>query len=293
MKYILHSVSYAGFWKGQAFLPLEAFLEKASTLGFDGVELMAKRPHASLLDLDGGRRAKIRDQLDSLGLECACIAGYTDFTLGAKGCMIPLLEMQVKYVSDLVDLARDVGASLIRVFTGNEVEGVPYADQWDSCVQGLKECAQVAGKAGITIGIQNHHDIAVDATSLSHLVAEIDEPNCKVMFDAWAPSLQGIDLVESLKTIASDLVYTTVADYIRIPRFIYHPTLVNYSREIDRTVAVPMGEGFIDYETFFEALKDMGFDGPVAYEMCSKLRDGGTEQALDDYARKVIKFMET
>ena len=46
---MLHSVSYAGLW-GQAFLPVDAFVDKAAELGYEGVMLMAKRPHASMLD---------------------------------------------------------------------------------------------------------------------------------------------------------------------------------------------------------------------------------------------------
>ena len=46
---VLHSVSYSGSW-GQHFLSVEQFLDKAADLGFDGVMLMAKRPHLSVLD---------------------------------------------------------------------------------------------------------------------------------------------------------------------------------------------------------------------------------------------------
>src|SRR3954465_14307291 len=46
---VLHSVSYSGSW-GQQFLPLDDFIGKAADLGYDGVMLMAKRPHLSVLD---------------------------------------------------------------------------------------------------------------------------------------------------------------------------------------------------------------------------------------------------
>lgn len=39
--------------------------------------------------------------------------------------------------------------------------------------------------------------------------------------------------------------------------------------------------GFIDYEAFFAGLKEGGFQGYVAYEMCSPLRGGGGEANLD------------
>ena len=47
---VLHSVSYAGVWRGQAQLTLDQFLVKAKELGFTHVEVMAKRPHLSPLD---------------------------------------------------------------------------------------------------------------------------------------------------------------------------------------------------------------------------------------------------
>lgn len=51
----LHSVSYSGVWEGQASLSLEAFIDHAAALGYGGVMLMAKRGHASLLDMDTDR----------------------------------------------------------------------------------------------------------------------------------------------------------------------------------------------------------------------------------------------
>jgi len=189
-------------------------------------------------------------------LECACLAGYTDFTLGMKNSMIPTREIQIIYVTYLAELARDLNCKMIRIFTGNELDSIPYSKQWDLCVEGIKECCRQASRYGIIIGIQNHHDIAVDARSLSYLVNEINEPNCKIMFDAWAPTLQGMDLKESVDYISKYLVYTTVADYIRVPRYKYQPDLVNYTREADRTLAVPMGEGIIDYREFFKILKE-------------------------------------
>ena len=40
MKTCLHSVSYAGVWRGHARLSVEEFLDKAKHLGFDGVMLL-------------------------------------------------------------------------------------------------------------------------------------------------------------------------------------------------------------------------------------------------------------
>jgi len=290
MKTALHSVSYAGLW-GQARLELPDFLERAKALGFKAVMLMAKRPHLSVLDGDTGARRQLRQQLEKFGLEVACLAGYTDFSIGSERPEIPLREMQIGHVRELSRLAADLKCPLLRVFTGYDHAAASFDQQWTWCVSSLKECARDAARVGVTIGVQNHHDTAVHFESLYDLLQEIGEPNCKAMFDAWAPALQGADMIASVKKLAPYIVHTTVADYVLRPRFRYQPQLVNYTRETDMVRAVPMGEGFIDYRSFFRALQENGFTGHVAYEMCSYLRGGGSEQNLDRCARKFLDYM--
>lgn len=292
-KTALHSVSYAGVWTGQARLPLDSFLEKARALGYDGVMLMAKRPHLSILDADESARRRLCDKLENLNLTVACLAGYTDFCLGSERPDIPAREMQILYVAELARLAHDLGSPLIRVFTGYSPSAATPEQGWNWCVESLRECARRAADFGVTIGVQNHHDTAVHYESLFDLLAEINEPNCKAMFDAWAPALQGCDLTAAVRKMAPYIVHTTVADYVRRPRFSYSPHLVNYVREIDGIRAVPMGEGFINYRGFFAALAATGFQGYVAYEMCSPLRGGGGEDNLDCCARRFLEFLRS
>ena len=67
------------------------------------------------------------------------------------------------------------------------------------------------------------------------------------------------------------MVQTTLADYVRIERFAYRPGAgqLRTSRAADWVAAVPLGDGFIDFAAFFAGLREGGFDGYVAYEMCS------------------------
>jgi sugar phosphate isomerase/epimerase len=287
----LHSVSYAGVWPGQASLSLDAFLERARALGFDGVMLMAKRPHLSILDADRAYRIHVRERLAALELKLVCLAGYTDFCLGSECPDIPTREAQILYVTELARLAADLGSRLVRVFTGYGRSGVSPNQAWQWCVESLGECARRASDYDVTIGVQNHHDTAVHFESLCDLLDEINEPNCRAMFDAWAPALQGCDLAAAVKKLGPRIVHTTVADYVRRPRYSYVPALVNYVRETDAIRAVPPGEGFIDYPGFFRALREAGYTGAVAYEMCSPLKGGGGEVNLDRCARTFLRFL--
>jgi sugar phosphate isomerase/epimerase len=290
MKAALHSVSYAGLW-GQARLSVPDFLRKARAIGYASVMLMAKRPHLSVLDCGPEECAALRRLLAELEVEVVCLAGYTDFGLGADRPDIPSREMQILYVRELARLARELGCPLVRIFTTYDDTRTPADQQWAGCVNALRECAREAARFGVTVGVQNHHDLAVHHDSLFDLLEEIGEPNCKAMFDAWAPALQGVDLAAAVRKMAPYIVHTTVADYVRRPRYRYQPPLVNYTREADAARAVPMGEGSIDYPAFFAALKEAGYQGSVAYEMCSPLRGGGTEDNLDRCATQFLRYM--
>lgn len=288
---VLHSVSYAGFWPGQARLNLDSFLNRAKSLGFDGVMLMAKRPHLSVLDFDDSAVSRLRDRIGELGLNVACLAGYTDFTIGSDRPEIPTREMQTLYVIRMAQMAAQLKCPFVRVFTSYSRANVGYDQTWNSCVESLKECSRRVADLGVTLAVQNHHDTAVHFESFADLLDDVDEPNCQAAFDAWSPALQGSDLVAAVKRLGSRIVHTTVADYVRRPRFTYVPNLVNYVAEPDAIRAVRMGEGFIDYRAFFAALRDVGYQGAVAYEMCSPLRGGGDEANLDQYARWFLDWM--
>jgi len=282
----LFSVSYAGLW-GQHRLDTVSFIAKARQLGYSAVELMGKRPHVSVLDTDAKQIDAIRQAAATYGIEIATIAGYTNFTL-AKDTEVPAAEMQIAYVRDLAKIAATLGAKIVRVFTGYLVQQDGFLRDWEMCVRAVRECAIVAAEYGVILGVQNHHDVGVGVDSYIEFLSEVDHPNCKAMFDPWAPALHGDDLRDCARKLAPRMVQTTLADYVRLPRHQYVPGLVNYQQLTDAIRAVPLGSGFVDLSAFFTGLHDGGFNGYVAYEMCSPLRGGGSEQNLDRTARESL-----
>ena len=84
---------------------------------------------------------------------------------------------------------------------------------------------------------------------------------------------------------------TTIADYVVLPRYQYAPELVNYQEKAPAlTMAVPMGEGVMDYRRFLNILNE-GFDGWCSYETCSPIRDGGGLPNLRHYAKTYLAYM--
>lgn len=286
---VLFSVSYAGLW-GQHALDLAGFLRKAAQLNFPAVELMGKRPHLSVLDYGARELETLRALAQDLGLDIATVAGYTDFTLAA-GSETPAVEVQLAYVRRLAEMAQALGARIVRVFTGYTTQSEAYQRDWDTCVRAVRSCGRLAADCGVTIGIQNHHDVGVGVDAYVEFLDEVDHPSCRAMFDPWSVALQGEDLYAAARRLAPRMVQTTLADYVRLKRFAYQPGLVNY-RPLDAMVrAVPLGQGFLDLDGFFRGLREGGFDGYVAYEMCSPLRGGGSEANLDVTARASLQYL--
>jgi sugar phosphate isomerase/epimerase len=292
---VLHSVSYAGAWPGQACLDVDSFLRKAVELGYRSVALVAKRPHVSPIDYDEAARRALRRRVSELGLEVSAIMGYSDFTAGLDHPGIPSAEMNAAYIGTLSQLAADLGAPRLRIFTGYAHRDLSYDTQYAEVVKGLQMAGREAARHGITLVVQNHHDIACHHDQLLWLIQEIDRPNVRLAFDAWAPHLQGLrgqELIDAVERVGPYIEWTTVADYQIQARFRYEPSVVNYVPEAPPLVrAVPPGEGEIDYLRFFEGLRRAGYQGPVAYEMCASLKGGGSIENLDRTALKFVDFL--
>jgi sugar phosphate isomerase/epimerase len=295
IKTCLHSVSYSGVWRGQALLTVDEFLVKAKELGFDGVMLGAKRPHVSLIDYDDAARKKLRERIKELGLNLVCIAGYNDFTAGVDKAGVPNTEIQAIYIGELARLARDLGTSMVRIYTGYERPDLPFDKQYAMVVEGLQMAGKIAARYGVTLVVQNHDDIALHPDAMKWLLDEVNLPNVKAAFDCWSLTLEGLsseEIKKAIYTMKPYIVHTTAADYVKLPRFKYETSQTNYTSLVSQLRAVPMGEGIIDYKTFFKTLKEIGYQGYIAYELCDVLKGGGSIENLDKNAKAFLEYVK-
>jgi sugar phosphate isomerase/epimerase len=257
--------------------------------------IAGKRPHLSPLEASPEMLVSVKAALQGSGVRCDVIGAYTNLAQPpGVGCEVPLVEFQISYVESLARIAAELGAKVIRIFTAYEGAGLDPQGPWQRVVSAVREMCDRAAPYGVTIAIQNHHDLALHTDALLELLADISRPNCKLGFDAWSPALRGEPLYECAKKAAPHTILTTNADYIRVPRHHYRPELVNYERlPVDWVRAVPFGTGFIDYAAFFQGLRDGGFDGVATFEMCSPLRGGGSLENLDACATKYLDWMKS
>lgn len=292
MKTCLHSVSYSGTWGGQTALSLRQFIEKAAALGYESVEFAAKRPHCSPLDIGRQERQEIKQLLQDKGLELACLGSYHDFATFFEHEDMAYFEKELLYMKSVIELAHDLGCPVVRTYTGYFKEGVPYRSQWEQCVKGVKECAQMAAPYGIAIGVQNHSCIASEPDSLLDFMTEVNEPNAQVVLDAPFIDNHFKPLRETVMKFKGMIVHTHLTDYIRREKYKYVSETVTFAPNGIEMISVPIGQGNIDYKAFIAALHEAGYEGSLSYEMCSPLVGGGSESNLDRSALESLAHVK-
>jgi sugar phosphate isomerase/epimerase len=184
---------------------------------------------------------------------------------------------------------------MVRIFTGYERSDIPYERQYAMVVEGLKMAGKIAAQYGVTLVVQNHHDIAVHHDVMKWLLDEVNMPNVRAAFDCWSPTLEGLSSEEIRKAIhvmKPYIFHTTVADYEMLPRFRYDAGLTNYIPQLPEHRLVPTGEGYLDYMTFIGTLKEIGYQGYIAYEMCAELKGGGSIENLDKAAKTFLEYVK-
>ena len=295
----LFSVSYAGFW-GQPSLPIEKVVEKAASLGFEGILLMGKKPHLSPLQMGQAEMASIKESLQRWGVQAIGIAAYNDFFMPAPS-EVPVEELQLAYIEACCRVSAELGGSLVRIFTGynhghsgesvmaNQNGKPGFSVQWCRLVDLLRRCGDMAAHNGVVLAVQNHHDFAVDSSLMDILLAEVGHPNVKAGYDAWSPFLRGEELATGARLLAPRTVLSIAANYRRFPQYHYQPDLVNYRRDkTDLIRATYMSQGEVDYQSFLGGLADGGYSGWVVYETCSPLIEGSSEEVLDAAGKDFI-----
>jgi sugar phosphate isomerase/epimerase len=289
VKIALHSVSYSGtVTPDQAALPLMEVMHKAASLGFDGITLAAKRPHALPLDLSPADREQIAKAAADLGLEIACVAGYNDFCRSSAFDR----EINLSYTIACIKLARDVGAPIVRTFAsgmGDYHQGASIGQQIEWTITLAKEAARVAEDLGVTLVIQNHSPIGNDIYNLRQIVDGVDSPCYKVAVDCPLLTSSGVDYAEALGMCEDVMAFTTAGDW----RFYPGPVVRLPGGQVvtRRELMVPLGQGECDWPSFLKLLKEIGYDYWINYEMCSPAREGGSEANLDRIASASLAYI--
>lgn len=289
MKPALYTVTYSGaFYKGGA-LPLEEIFPRAADMGFAGVEIGAKRPVASPLDLSLEKRTAVRRLSEQHKLPIGCIGSYSNLT----SPVMEHREAQLLFLRETIRLAHDLESPVVRVFAAwpgvtmrdgqvyYEIaksfkwHGVTWLEQWEWARAGLAEASRWAEDYGVVLALQNHRPVTDSYRDVIDMIGEVSSPSLKACIDA--PHLAD----QSDAGVRRALVET--GDLQAWSHF------GGYEQTDGDRVLEDTGDGVIavNYPAFFRGLVEINYDGFIAYEGCGPALVGHRYRGVDEVDRRV------
>src|SRR5450755_2963501 len=239
----IHAAVWAGGWSDDES---RHAITESKAAGYDYIEIMAFDPAA--IDVKKTRALLEAAELDvtsSLGLDWDNDLSSDDPAVSARG-------------EALLTEVIDCNAALRSKY----VVGVIYSALGKyprpatprgraNCVAALQRLARRAADSGITLGLEvvNRYETNLFNTAAQALeiVAEIGAPNLGVHLDTYHMNIEEDDFDEPVRLCGDKLVYVHIGESHR-----------GY-----------LGSGNVDFTTFFRALAETGYDGPIAFESFS------------------------
>ena len=286
MKIGLHSISYAGlFYRGPG-LSLEEVIDKAASLGFEGIEVMAKAPVCSPFDYDESRAKRARDYAASRGLELCFLAAYLDLNRPDRldG------EKEMVYAKDNIRLARDLGCSHVRVYSGGDhvYQGASLWQQWDWTVENVQRLLPIAQEHGVRLAMEVHTGVAQTTDALHAMMRQIGWDEVDMCTGPAILSLHGEPVAATVQGFGAKLVHSHVMDFADLaPVVQYHDLRGLATNPFPRLNNVPMGQGKVENEAFMRACYEIGYQGYFAYEICTPFHVAYRKPTLEDIDRMV------
>lgn len=160
-----------------------------------------------------------------------------------------------------IDMAKRFGVNMLISQVGYTLKDVSFEDQWNSMVQGLRECVPILEKAGITLIVEplNHQDhpgyFLTYSKDAFQLIDEVGSENVKILYDIYHYQITEGNLI---KTITENI------DKIGHFHCAGNPGRGNIT------------EGEINYPEVFRAIKALGYEGYMGLEcgMFEKREEG-------------------
>ena len=170
-KFSLAAYSYRTLLTGKGDRPftLVDFLNDCAAMNLEGAELTSyyfpESPSQEYL-------AELKGAAFRLGLDISGTAIRNDF------CLPPgeQRNKELAHVKKWVEIASELGAPVIRVFSGKEQGKQTFDEAYALAVQGFEECSEHAAKHGVFLALENHGGISTKIDDLVRLVRDVKSP---------------------------------------------------------------------------------------------------------------------
>jgi L-ribulose-5-phosphate 3-epimerase len=266
-------------------------LKKAKQVGAEGVQIYAVSGEMDPGNLSSSDRKAFKAEITALGLEISALVG----DLAGHGFQDRIANPEkIEKSKRIMDLALDLDCTIVTTHIGI----VPATDReiYSVMQEACGELNRYAKQAGAYFAIETGPETAAH---LKQFLDSLSGDGVSVNFDpANMVMVTGDDPVQGVYTLKDYIVHTHVKDGIRHreidPREVYGSLgfepmdhgriseMVSSGLIFEET---PLGLGKVDFDTYFKALKDIGYKGYLTIE-----REVGGQPEED--IRKAVQFIK-
>jgi len=241
---------------------VERTIQIVAELGFKGIELSGVRPHINPEDYTKDDLKRLRSLLDSEGLKVVGL--HTDDGSPHTSTLVHENERarrwKINHLKTCAEVASQLGAGLVTTTAGYSwTIGTPKEKAWQWVKQGLQEASKSCADYGVVIALEPcPGTVVIDSRDGIKMLDDVSSDNVRLLLDTghamisfhntWKES--GPHPVDAILESKKYLAYVHADDN---------------NGMLDEHL-VP-GTGVIDFEDVVKALRQIGYEGYVSFEL--------------------------
>ena len=189
-------VSTYSFWRfngPKEETPIEMCIDKAASMGFDGIELLL----VQMASEENSYLQALKKQAFHAGLDLMGFSTHQGFVYPEKEKRQEEIDKTIRQI----ELAYSLGIPTMRLNTGRwgtsanfdelmankgiepVLEGYTEDEGFKWVIDSIEQCIPVAEKCGVLLGLENHWGLGRTAAGVLRIVNAIDSPWLKVTMD--------------------------------------------------------------------------------------------------------------
>ncbi|OHB74693.1 MAG: xylose isomerase [Planctomycetes bacterium RBG_16_59_8] len=229
-----------------------------ASAGYQGVEIMADRPHAWPPDLDEAKVDEIRESVRRNRLSISNINAFMMCVVGDfhRPSWIERDEkrrrMRIDHTIASLELAAKLGARRISTEPGGPLDGIDRREAMRLFQEGIHEAALVAARLGVKLLVEPEPDLLIERSDqFLEFMSGVKSDAVGLNFDVGHFFCVGEDPAELARRFGPLISHVHLED-IAADRKHFH---------------LPPGKGAMDFDSLFNALREIGYDGWITVEL--------------------------
>lgn len=266
-------MQFVMFTKHLEGLDLPQIIEGLKSAGMSGADLCVRPGYPVNPENVKTALPEAAKQFADEGLSIPMVTTPGDFT-----------EPDMDYAESLYEACGEVGVKHLKLGYWHWKPDMRYWEEVDRVRSLLEGFQELSEKSGVQTVVHNHsgRSMGLNSSSVMNLVKGFDPKHVGVFADAGHLSVCGEPIDMALDIVRDYLALIAFKDLMRERR-------VQNGKASWQVRVVPLGSGFVEWETLLSTLKAMKFDGVVT--MHSEY-SGCPPETVIDLARIDLRFIK-